>query len=190
MKQYADMIKMLAHKNYNRKTAAFTFKPDFIAQSVQAIDYNFLKNLGITTCLIDLDGTVVDRGKFDIDPDLSAKLKTCGLNVVIATNRPRSRSLKELKQQLHATVVIHPSGLYGKPSKRYMSHALAELGVDRTQVVMIGDRLLQDILGANRSGIYSLMVKRVGRSISLLDKIMSRIENRAISKFTNHYKKV
>jgi len=181
---------MLAHKNYNHKAAAFTFKPDFIAQSVQTIDYSFLINLGITTCLIDLDGTVVDRGKFDIDSDLSARLKNCGLNVVIATNRPRSRSLKELKQHLHATAVIHPVGIYGKPSKRYMSHALAELGVGSAEVVMIGDRLLQDILGANRSGIYSLMVKRVGGTASLPDKIISRMENRVISKFTGHYKKV
>jgi HAD superfamily phosphatase (TIGR01668 family) len=169
------------------KQAAVSFKPDFIAASVADIDFGYLKRLGVTTCFVDLDGTVVSRGTFEVDPKLAAALKSSGLDIKIATNRPRSRSLKELKQDLSASGVIHPKGVYGKPAKRYFQNALNDLGLKPEQAVMIGDRFLQDIFGANRAGVYSLLVFKLGKSHDWFDSLLSKAERRLARRLEKLY---
>lgn len=169
------------------KKKRFSFKPDFIAESVQAIDFIYLKGKGITTCFIDLDGTVVERGAYDMEQSLSESLKNSGMNIKIATNRPKSRTLKNLKNSLHATGVIHPRGLRGKPAKSYIANALNEYELEPKQVVMIGDRFVQDILGANRSGVYSLLVYKLGRSRGVFDKFISSLEKKYTQRIIKSY---
>lgn len=181
---------MLARKQNIEITSRFSLKPDFIAHSIADIDFAYLRQLGITTCFIDLDGTVVDRGSYDVDPSLKANLKQSRMDIKIATNRPRSRSLKKLKEDLSASGVIHPHGLYGKPSKRYISYALKECGLQKEEVVMIGDRFIQDILGANRSGIYSLAVYKLGRSVGPLDRFITYLERGFYAQIKASYQKI
>jgi len=42
---------------------------------------------------------------------------------------------------------------YRKPSKEFFEHILTDLGIDRSQVIMVGDYLEVDVLGANACGI-------------------------------------
>lgn len=170
-----------------RKKPRASFKPDFIARSVKDIDFVFLKQQGITTCFLDLDGTVVDRGTFEVDAETAERLRHAELDIKIATNRPRSRDLKNLKESLHASGVVHPKGIFGKPTKRYVKSALKEYGLKQEEVIMIGDRYFQDIFGANRSGIYSLVVYKFGRSTNRPDKLISGIERVMTAKFARTY---
>lgn len=160
------------------KKARASIYPDFISQSIKTVDFKYLRKAGITNCFIDLDGTVVSRGTFEVDPGIKQALKNSGLKIHIATNRPKSRSLKTLKEDLNASSVIHPVGLYGKPSRRYYVHALKLLNLKSREVVMIGDRYIQDILGANRAGIYSLLVYKLGPSKGKADELLSGYEKK------------
>lgn len=181
---------MLRRNSDLSKKPRLSFKPDFLAENIASIDFEYLKRLGVTTCFIDLDGTVVGRATFKVPENTTKALKNSGLDIKIATNRPRSRSLENLEHQLHASGVIHPEGIYAKPTKHYYQNALKKFGLKPTQVVMIGDRLLQDISGANRSGIYSLQVYKVGPSIGAFDKALSRLEWQATEQLLKSYEKV
>jgi hypothetical protein len=181
---------MYKRTDLTSKSSQASLRPDFIAKTVADIDFDYLKSLGITTCFIDLDGTVVSRGTFEVEPLIKARLKDSGLDIKIATNRPKSRDLKELKEDLSASGVIHPQGLYGKPTKRYIRAALKEYGLRGNQVVMIGDRFLQDIFGANRSGVYSLVVYKLGKSKGRLDELLSNIERKVTQRLQGSYRKV
>ena len=63
--------------------------PRYMARSVAEIDFAFLYSQGYRTCLIDLDGTVVERGMYEVSD--KTKQALCGqrLQVFIATNRPK-----------------------------------------------------------------------------------------------------
>lgn len=159
-----------------KKKPTNRLRPDFIAFSVQDIDFAMLKRYGIKTCFIDLDNTVVERADYTVSPDIKNALKNSGLDIYIATNRPKSRDLKDLKESLGAAGVIHPHGLMGKPTKTYFINGLKDKSLDRSTVVMIGDRYIQDILGANRSGIYSLVVHKFGKSVGRIDTLISGVE--------------
>jgi uncharacterized protein len=173
----------------SQKKPRLGIQPDFIAESITEVDFGYLKKLGITTCFIDLDGTTVSRGTFEVDRHIAKVLSKSGLAIHIATNRPKSRSLKSLKEDLHAQSVIHPDGIFAKPSKRYYTGALKELGLEPHEVVMMGDRYIQDTIGANRAGIYSLIVHKLGAAKGKGDLYFSMLEQRFTDRTSNKYQK-
>ncbi len=48
----------------------------------------------------------------------------------------------------------------GKPRRRGFREILDQLGVSPSEAVMVGDRRLTDVAGANRLGIYSIRIAR------------------------------
>ena len=167
-----------------------TFLPDFIAPSVAEIDFPFLYRLGIRGCFIDLDGTIVERGQHEISDELSRILKDQPLIISLATNRPKGRSLEDLKERTHAQHVIHPVSVRGKPFKAYYRAALRQVGLEPERAVMIGDRYLQDIVGANRAGLYTVMVHKFGRAEALDDKLQSRVDACFLRRFAGRYEDI
>ena len=69
----------------------------------------------------------------------------------IGTNDPVIHSLGE-----KYPVVIRA----GKPRRRGFRELLTRLGVSPSEAVMVGDRRLTDVAGANRLGIYSIRITR------------------------------
>lgn len=153
-----------------------SFLPDFVAIDVTGIDFAFLSARGIKACFIDLDGTTVPRDSHRVCMEIQHALKDAGMPIYIATNRPVTRDLKNLQQDLSAVGIIQPKGAFSKPSKRYFRTGLARYGLKPHEVVMVGDRFWQDIFGANRAGIYSLVVSKNGEALGRLDRTVSRFE--------------
>lgn len=175
-------------KQLTKKTSRWQrFDPDYIAKSVLDVDFEYLAKQGIKAGLIDLDGTVVQRGKFIVSLQLSKQLHKQPLDLYIATNRPKSRDLKDLREQLNAKGVIHPIGLYGKPFARYYSQAASEHGLLPNQVVMIGDRYIQDIYGANSAGLKTVLICKIDKPKGIADKLLSQIERRRTDKLFRLY---
>ncbi len=48
----------------------------------------------------------------------------------------------------------------GKPDSTIFEFALKQMALDKDEVIMVGDNLLTDILGANRTGIKSVWINR------------------------------
>lgn len=57
-------------------------------------------------------------------------------------------------------IVISGDFGIGKPSESIFWHAIDLLALRRSEVIMVGDNLYTDILGANRSGIPSIWINR------------------------------
>ena len=53
-------------------------------------------------------------------------------------------------------------GHAGKPSSKGFRAAMEKAGVTPQQTAMLGDKLLTDVLGANRSGVLAVMVEPMG----------------------------
>jgi HAD superfamily phosphatase (TIGR01668 family) len=167
----------------------YTFRPDFIVDSVADIDFGYLKKRGIRAALIDLDGTVVARGTYDVSSKISQHLKRQDIRVYIATNRPKSRSLKNLKEALNANGVLHPKGIIGKPFAHYYAQAVKEHNLKPEECVMIGDRLLQDIFGANAAGLTTIAVRKLDKPTNVIDTLLSRTERNYLDKIAPAYDK-
>lgn len=170
------------------KKRRFSILPDFIVDSVSKIDFPRLASLGIKAIFIDLDGTVVPRSTYDVHPRIRQALADSGLKVYIATNRPKKRSLQNLITDLGADGAVHPHHIFGKPTKRYFTNALHDKAIKPHEAVMIGDRFVQDILGANRAGMYSMIVYKLDQPVNKLDAAISTMEKKLTLRISRNYK--
>ena len=167
-----------------------SFHPDFIVDSVRDIDFVFLQKAGIKAILLDLDGTIVARGTATIPNDIVKCLRAQPLKIYIATNRPKSNDLKKIKISLGAAGVIHPRGLIGKPFPRYFAQAAHNHGLNPRECVMVGDRFLQDIFGANAAGMTTVAVRKLDKPINASDRFLSGLEARISNQLAKRYTKL
>lgn len=134
-------------------------RPCEVATSIFEIDFAKLYSEGKRAILFDLDNTLGERRPNRLEPDVIAlleELTRVGFKIGILTNR----------RQANDPVIDHLAQDYpllhraGKPSKKGFRSLLKKLGASSHQAVMVGDRLLTDIVGANRLGIYSIRILR------------------------------
>ncbi len=162
-------------------------RPDYLATTVADIDFAHLQTQGIKAIFIDLDGTVVERRTYVVSDSIKEALRSQPLDVYIATNRPKGRDLKTLKEDVCAIGVVHPSGLLAKPFAKFFHRALRAHGLRPEEVIMIGDRYLQDVIGANGAGLRTILVRRLGSPINRSDSVISAIEDSRSERLTRHY---
>lgn len=162
--------------------------PTYFAEGVVDIDYAYLKAQGIEAMMFDLDHTILRHGSYDVDEDNVAALRNSGMRVFIATNRRKSSGLDDIKSMISAEgIMFAQSTTIAKPSKEYYRLAAEMTGLGAEQVAMVGDRLVQDIWGANRSGLTTVMVGKFG-NIKWFDQLPTVLDRTMIKVFRGSYK--
>ncbi len=137
--------------------------PDFVAKNVEDIDFSYLKKQGVKACFFDLDHTILNQGTNLVSETILKQLRGLNIELYIATNRRYTDELRVISKQLHSRGIMHsaPKGIF-KPRKAYYERLIALAGVAPENIVMVGDRIFQDIWGANRMGVRSVLVSKLG----------------------------
>lgn len=129
-------------------------RPSETANSVLDIDYSRLRASGKRCLLFDFDGTLAKHGSPEL-PSESAKLLReltgKGFRLGILTNRRRHRVIAGIA----IPIIYHAH----KPRRLGYVSLLNQLGSEPPNSVMIGDRFITDVLGANRLGIHTIRVR-------------------------------
>lgn len=131
------------------------FYPYERADSVFSIDYGKLYELGYRGIIFDIDNTLVHHGK-DSTPEVDALFRgihQIGLKTLLLSNNGVDR-IERFLRNIDSPYISNAD----KPAPANYHRAVERLGVPREQVVVIGDQIFTDILGANRSGIASILV--------------------------------
>ena len=132
------------------------FYPYEYVESVFALDYAKLREKGIKGIIFDIDNTLVHHGD-DSTPEIDElfeKIHNIGIKTFLLTDNNKERTLRFLKNITSPYICDA-----GKPSPTAYLRALDILGLKKDEAVVIGDQIFKDILGANRSGIPSILVK-------------------------------
>jgi len=133
-------------------------RPSETVETVLDIDYEGLHAGGKTALLFDWDNTLTERRSCVLPPQstaLLAHLARLGFRIGILTNRRSHRTASGVSFPM----ITHA----GKPRSRSYRRLLAQLDATGSEAVMIGDRRLTDVLGANRIGVYTILVRRPPR---------------------------
>lgn len=136
-------------------------RPREIATSIFEIDFARLYDAGKRAVLFDLDNTLGKRRSKRLEPQVLAlldDLKAAGFRVGILTNRRLSGGDQVIDLLAQKYPLLHRAR---KPGKNGFLQLIEQLDVSPQAAVMVGDRLLTDIFGANRLGIYSIRICRV-----------------------------
>ncbi|WP_260471907.1 YqeG family HAD IIIA-type phosphatase [Bacillus sp. HMF5848] len=151
------------------------FLPDEHVNSIFDIDPIKLKDRGIKGIITDLDNTLVEWDRPDATPELIAwfkKVQQQGILLTIVSNNNEKR-VKDFADPLGTPFIYEAR----KPMGRAFRRALTDMKLRGNEVVVIGDQILTDVLGGNRSGLHTILVVPVSQS----DGVMTRI-NRSIER--------
>lgn len=141
----------------------------------QEITPELLRRWGVTLLLSDLDFTLAPKSVRRPDPALRewiGALKAAGVQVMIVSNNRSGARVTEFCADLG----IPYQGRAGKPSTRGLEAAMARAGADRTHTAMLGDKLLTDMLAANRAGVLALMVEPLGGAVTAWQKVLHALQ--------------
>ncbi|MHC2182345.1 HAD superfamily phosphatase (TIGR01668 family) [Paenibacillus sp. PvR052] len=148
--------------------------------SIYEIALNELWEQGYRGIITDLDNTLVGAKAPLATPELIDWLKVVGqvgFQVVVVSNNQRTRVTK-FAEPLSLPFIYRAK----KPTSASFRKALHMMNLRAEETVVIGDQMLTDVLGGNRMGLFTILV----RPISLMDegfftKVNRRIEKAALT---------
>ncbi len=150
------------------------YVPDIYVKSIYYINYENLKEKGIKCILFDLDNTVapisLKRPNKKIK-DLFAKLKNMGFKVIIFSNSGKIR-LKPFKDELEVDCAFNCK----KPMRKKFDLIMKEFRFQESEMVIVGDNIVTDVLGGNKVGITTILVNPISKKERIIAKISRRYE--------------
>jgi HAD superfamily phosphatase (TIGR01668 family) len=162
---------------YFIKNANTKFRPNYFASSVLAIDYKQLYRDGIKCLAFDVDGTITKSASLYINIDLARQL-TKLLNeskiesFILASNS--IRDMHDILKELPDFKTVQPHTHKPKPTKSFYSEVIKKAGCRPEQIAMVGDRYIQDIWGAKKLGLKTILVALQPEYASNIDKLILR----------------
>ena len=154
---------------------SFSLIPYILLPSYADLTPQMLTERGIRLLLCDLDYTLAP--KYVPRPDEAlrtwlADMERAGVRVMILSNNRSPARVERFCRDLGIDYVGHA----GKPSVRGYRQAMEKAGVTPAQTAMLGDKLLTDMLAANRAQVLALMVEPVGGAMTLWQKVLHALQ--------------
>src|SRR5699024_3797569 len=135
------------------------FKPSFIVESIYDIKVEDLKRFGKEVVFTDLDSTLIAWDHPHPTEELIEWIKNLDDNgievVVLSKNTP-----KRVTEALKALDITHVPSAY-KPRRKRFKKAFDSVNSEKDKIIMVGDQVITDIIGANRFKIDSVLVKPI-----------------------------
>ncbi len=149
--------------------------PDYFAESISVIDFAALQRRGVRHLVVDVDHTLAVYRSLELEPETVEFLQSiqrAGLvtSITIASNS--RRDLQAMAESIGAAIV-RPYFLRRKPSQAYYRKLIRTIGCCPEEAVMVGDKMINDIWGGNRLGMYTVLVNPIGPDM-LFDRLVGR----------------
>ena len=157
------------------------FLPDQHANDIFEITPESLKEKGIKGIITDLDNTLVEWDRPAATPKLVKwfeEIKNSNVKITIVSNYNENR-VKNFSDPLNISFISAAR----KPLRRAFNQALQKMDLKKEETVVIGDQLLTDILGGNRSGFHTILVVPVAQTDGFMTRFNRMIERRILNWF-------
>ncbi len=158
------------------------FYPNYLVASLLDISAEELLAKKVTHVIFDLDETLMPKRGSKLSTKYLLHLKylqQTGLVVCIGSNT--RRDISDITQSI-GVVAVQPFRLSFKPRRNFYYRIIAKLKVRPEQIAMVGDRIIQDVVGANRAGLTTILVDAMTRPQGV-------IHRRYLSAVLQHTKK-
>ena len=132
------------------------FYPKKYVDSTYEIDFEELYQKGYRGILFDIDNTLVphDAPATRQSVELFERLHAMGFATCLISNNKEPR-VTPFAEAMNKPYVYKA----GKPSRRGYQEGMEKMGTKLPDTLFVGDQLFTDVWGANRTGIYSILVK-------------------------------
>ena len=158
---------------YNERVKIRDFKPSLRVHHVSQIDDNTLNDWKIKTILLDVDNTLVSKGKSQLEPQIHEWIETQkeqGRSIVLCSNNVSSASLEIAKNQDLTSIRFAL-----KPFTFRIKHVLKEQDYS-SPLCVIGDQVFTDIWVGKRLNAYTILVDPLAKHDWLSTKALRIVE--------------
>lgn len=143
------------------------------AYNLATIDLELLKANGISGVILDLDNTIISEDDRYLSPGAEDWIKTAklaGLKFFILSNGKRRYRVEAWSRRL-GIPALSPAK---KPFPVAFRKAMAQMGLKRGQVIVIGDSRHTDMLGAWLVGCHSIQVATLPHPFRWWEKLFGK----------------
>ena len=157
------------------------FLPDQHVKSIFEITPESLKDKGVKGIITDLDNTLVEWDRPYATPLLIEwfeNMREHEILVTIVSNNNEKR-VRAFSDPLRIPFIFQAR----KPMTRAFNKALKQMGLRKEETVVIGDQLLTDVLGGNRSGFHTILVVPVAQTDGFVTRFNRKVERRILNWF-------
>ena len=137
------------------------YVPDIYQKSIYTINYDSLLSRGIKCLLFDLDNTlapITEKSPNEKVKELFNELKEKGFKIIIFSNSPKIR-VRPFKDELE----VDCCACARKPKPDKFLSVIKIYGYNFSEVAIIGDSMLDDIVGGNGVGITTILINQIGK---------------------------
>ena len=157
--------------------------PKAYFNNIKDVSIEFLQSHNIKGLLIDVDNTLIDYNKnvlFGVKEWVD-NMNNEGIKLCILSNTNNKRKVENVSRYLEIPFIYFAM----KPLKIGFKKGMNKLKLPNKNIAVIGDQLLTDVLGANRAGMYSILVKPINEKDILITKIKRPLEKKIMDKYLN-----
>lgn len=137
---------------------SFSLVPKQLCRSIYALDLDRLSARGVRVLFADLDNTLARYSEGEPSQRLREWVKVLeghGIRLFVLSNSRKATRADRFCAALGIAYLKHA----GKPKKGGFARALELNGIAPEQAAIVGDQIFTDVLGGNRSGVYSILVR-------------------------------
>jgi len=148
--------------------------PRIYVDTLLDIPLDKLRQQNIKAFIIDLDNTITEWNSNEIRLEVEEWFKRInaeGLKACILSNNGEER-IRKVADRL-GIPFIHRAA---KPRRGSFHRAVKLMGVSAAQTAVVGDQIFTDILGGNRAGLFTILVKPLARREFVGTKINRTLE--------------
>lgn len=159
----------------------FTFVPDYRFDTFDEASAEFLKSIGVRGIVLDVDNTLEPYE----NPTPTEKvlewmesLRAAGISAAIVSNNNAERIdlfNKELRLPAYSKAK--------KPFKKNVLRAMADMGTDKTNTVLMGDQVFTDVWAARNTGIRAILVPPIKDKTDVFTKFKRLLEKPILKKY-------
>ena len=137
----------------------FSLLPRLRADSITILTPEYLQSRGIKLLMLDFDNTIVPYTTNEPTPEMSAWLQMMlqsQIQICVVSNSKRDR-VKIFCSAYGIDCITHAK----KPFSKGIRECLAKYALPAADCALAGDQIYTDVLGANGTGVTSILVKAI-----------------------------
>ena len=135
-----------------------TFYPGIWLDSTYIIAFEEYYKKGYRAVIFDIDNTLVPHGapadKRAIE--LFERLHNIGYDTMLLSNNKEPR-VKSFAEKVNSKYIFKAD----KPMRKGYEKAMEMMHTDKDNTLFVGDQLFTDVWGANKAGIFTILVKPI-----------------------------
>lgn len=161
--------------------------PKEYLNSVKDIKIELLQKNNIKGLILDVDNTLIDfdRKMPEGIEKWAQNMKQNDIKICILSNSNKVDKVKGVADKLEVPFLYFAK----KPFKSGFKKAKKLLNLEAENIAVVGDQIMTDVIGANRSDMFSILVKPIEEKDYFMTRVKRPLEKIIIQRYLKYAKK-